>query len=658
MRPFLLALKAIPRLGLRPVLLNALYRMRLFCGYYARLNAEEALRAWPSVSLRHLWALPERKEIESLLGKDEREALRMEADEIVSGTVRLFGMLPLALRLALPGPLAHWTAYERGSVPLPFSLFPDIPAPDVKFLWEPARFGWAFTLGRAYFLTGEERYAEAFWRYAETFLDANPPYLGPHWMSAQEVALRLMAFVWANQVFANSPASTMERRARLAGAVAIHAARIPPTLIYARSQGNNHLLSEAVALFTAALALPSHPQANRWRALGWKWFHAGLQAQIDDYGEYSQHSTNYHRLMLQLALWMNTLLRTNNLRWPPASILALRRATHWLLALLDSETGRTPNLGANDGAYIFPLAACPFSDFRPVAYAAARAFLDYTLPRGVWDEMSLWFAVQTTGSKGLSLSRYVGDHIYGRDSWAYLRVAQFRSRPSHADQLHLDLWWRGLNLALDAGTYLYNAPPPWDNRLTAAEVHNTVTANHQDHFLRAGRFLYLSWFNAYRRDMLTDDPNVLQRVCGRYRNYRQGYRHTRTVTALVDGRWQVEDELLPLSIWMPAWRWYTFRLHWLFPDYVWEIREDGDGVVLRLSTPHGDIAVHCRCFHPDGAQVRFSLARAGELLAGTDDVDAWRGWASPSYGVKVPALSLALTVETNRAATFLTEFIF
>ena len=33
------------------------------------------------------------------------------------------------------------------------------------------------------------------------------------------------------------------------------------------------------------------------------------------------------------------------------------------------------------------------------------------------------------------------------------------------DQLHLDLWWRGLNIAQDAGTYLYNADPPWDNPL-------------------------------------------------------------------------------------------------------------------------------------------------------------------------------------------------
>jgi len=30
-------------------------------------------------------------------------------------------------------------------------------------------------------------------------------------------------------------------------------------------------------------------------------------------------------------------------------------------------------------------------------------------------------------------------------------------RPFQSDQLHVDLWWHGLNLARDAGTYLYTA---------------------------------------------------------------------------------------------------------------------------------------------------------------------------------------------------------
>jgi hypothetical protein len=215
-------------------------------------------------------------------------------------------------------------------------------------------------------------------------------------------------------------------------------------------------------------------------------------------------------MMLQVALWVRALTTTPKERgqagtklhkgFPRKTLDRLTAATHWLYALLDPVSGRVQNLGANDGAYIFPLTICPFADYRPLMQAAAQAFLDYQLPRGVWDEMSLWFGIPLESRKYLRTERYLGDHLYAKNSWAYLRTAQFTSRPSHADQLHLDLWWRGLNVAQDAGTYLYNAPAPWDNSLTSARVHNTVTVNGRDQFTRAGRFLYLDWFDAYRKN--------------------------------------------------------------------------------------------------------------------------------------------------------------
>jgi hypothetical protein len=150
--------------------------------------------------------------------------------------------------------------------------------------------------------------------------------------------------------------------------------------------------------------------------------------------------------MLEIALWVNALVQQPNAperssgtmrstRWPHATSDAIGRATHWLLALLDPASGSVPNLGANDGAYIFPFSVCPFDDYRPVLHSAARAFLRYDLPRGLWDEMSLWFGIPFQSKRYVQLPRYLGDHIYGQDAWAVLRIAQFSSRPSHADRL-------------------------------------------------------------------------------------------------------------------------------------------------------------------------------------------------------------------------------
>ena len=655
--------KALVQLGVQPVVLNARYRLGLATGHYRRM--EKRTGPIEHGVLRPLFTFPIAEALLSVIGDDGKAALLAEADEIVTGQVRIFGSQPVPLRFTFSEPLRHWTEYETRP-----SLLATLyaPFPDVKFIWEPARFGWAFCLGRAYHLTRAEKYAETFWHDFEIFTTGNPPYQGPNWISGQEAALRLMAFVWAAQVFAESSSSTPERKAALARSVAVHASRIIPTLVYARSQQNNHLLTEAAGLLTAGLALPEHPQSSNWCRLGWKWVNEGLHSQIDSYGEYAQHSTNYHRLMLQVVLWTNYLIRNIDFGryWPRQTKEAIVRSTHWLLAILDSDSGRTPNLGANDGAYLFPLTVCPFADYRPVLHAVARAFLDYDLPHGPWDELALWFGVPLENPKYVQLPRYLGDQLYGKDSWVYLRTAQFTTRPSHADQLHVDLWWRSLNVAQDAGTYLYNADPPWDNRLTAAQIHNTVTVNGRDQFTRAGRFLYLDWFNAYRRGSLEADPAILQRTRGRHWGYwRMGVRHARTVTAYADGHWHVRDEMLPLR--MP---WdkkpITYRLHWLLPDWAWEASMRESVFEIRLDSQYGQVTLAISA----GSQMMnneswVTLIRAGEMVfnsghgwSESQPESTIRGWVSPTYGIKVPALSLAIESKSANDVQFTSEFIF
>ncbi len=99
-------------------------------------------------------------------------------------------------------------------------------------------------------------------------------------MNGQEVALRLISFVFAWQAFSDSPKSTTERTGNLQGALAAHARRIISTLPYARSQRNNHLLSEAAGLYTAGLMLPNLPDAHRWKRTGWNLFIRGMRDQI------------------------------------------------------------------------------------------------------------------------------------------------------------------------------------------------------------------------------------------------------------------------------------------------------------------------------------------------------------------------------------------
>ena len=72
-------------------------------------------------------------------------------------------------------------------------------------------------------------------------------------MSSQEAALRILAFSFGVQLFKNSSHSNETRIHSINQTIFEHAKRIPPTLIYAQSQNNNHLLSEAAGLYTAGV---------------------------------------------------------------------------------------------------------------------------------------------------------------------------------------------------------------------------------------------------------------------------------------------------------------------------------------------------------------------------------------------------------------------
>jgi len=643
---FSLAFKAARQLGFSQVALNALYQFGLSTGHYKRSIQPPTPDQLESIAYRPLLNLPTRKEIYAVIDESGLQTLLIEADEIVSGKFRQFGGEPVEINLKPAEPLVHWTEYETGR----FTIS------DIKFTWEPARFGWAFVLGRAYTLTADEKYADAFWRYFGIFNNANPPYMGPNWTSGQEVGLRLMAFAWAGQVFAKSRHSGPARLAALAASIAIHAARIPATLPYARSQNNNHLLTEAAALYTAGLCLYEHPQAQEWLRLGQKWLAWCFKNQIDAYGEYVQHSTNYHRLMLQTALWISAL---NKREFNAEAKENLALATHWLLSLLDPQSGHAPNLGANDGALIFPLSTCEFSDFRPLAQAAARAFLGYTLPSGAWDEMSLWFGLPREESQ-MEIPRYPGDQINAKNSWGYLRAVRYKSRPSHADQLHFDLWWRGLNIAQDAGTYLYNADPPWDNQLTSTLVHNTVSVDGLEQMTRVSRFLYLDWANATSKRHFETGADFFQRNSARtYAYAKVGVRHDRTVTVFEDERWLVEDELLNTSYPGKPPLEHVYRLHWLLPDWEWEMENRASGFGLRIKSPLGWITLNVKA-EPAGLKLLPSLVRAGEIVKGdlTNRPSPTRGWFSATYAHKIPALSLGVEVQSTENIKFSTEFIF
>jgi hypothetical protein len=310
-----------------------------------------------------------------------------------------------------------------------------------------------------------------------------------------------------------------------------------------------------------------------------------------------------------------------------------------LAALVDPASGRTPNFGPNDGALILPFSQCHFSDFRPTVQAASRMFHNQDLyPAGPWDEESRWYGLHPTqtshhadSSLG-NLSTYGLHLMSSSDSWGMLRAAQFQSRPGHSDQLHLDLWRQGENLARDPGTYLYNGQSPWDNRLNTAAVHNTAIVDGQEPMQRGGRFLWLDWDQARFLNRTRSSDGQLEALSAQRDGFRRlGVTHRRTVVRAGNFLWVVIDDLLGEGA-------HDMQLSWLLPDV--DYKRSGDA--LSLAGPGQSWQIRWL-----GTPTIVGLYRAGQLIEGQKVVrdPTHLGWYAWTYAHKEPNLHWVASFE-------------
>jgi asparagine synthase (glutamine-hydrolysing) len=528
-----------------------------------------------------------------------------------------------------------------------WSQLSDDPGVDIKFIWEPSRFVMVYTLVRAYGSSRDERYAAAFWELIQSWAESNPPNTGPNWMDGQEAALRLLAWIFGYYQFSNSPFTTPERVMQFTVMVAAHAERIYKNIDYSISTHSNHTISEAFGLWLVGLLFPELKDSEKYLALGRQLLEQEATAQIFRDGIYSMYSLNYHRFILHLYL---CVIRLGELNQSPVSNLIIERVSasiNYLSQLIDPETGKMPVYGSNDGALVLPLNNCDFTDYRPLLQLGSYITRKQSLfEPGPWDEDIFWLGSekpltpdlypQGKGARGQGASSFPDGGTYllrGKNSKVILRCTDYRARPSHADQLHMDLWIHGQNIVCDAGTYLYSGEGVWRNGLAHTAVHNTVSVDHLDQMKMLTRFTWTNWSHG---KVLRHDENIWQGEHDGYRRLENPVNHKRTVMLLQDDRWLVVDQLTASQS-------HHYALQWLLCD--------GEYGVQKLALANG------LWLKPSDSKLSDSkiVIQTG-LLAGTGsfstvraDPNSTRGWRSQYYDDKEPAISIMLEAEQAQA---------
>lgn len=521
---------------------------------------------------------------------------------------------------------------------------------DVKLTWEIGRFPHAYHLARAavFFPEQRARYAAALSTQLTAFIQDNQLGRGVHWTSGQEVAIRLFAWLFARDVLLLPTPTTPDSAGLLRQAMVEGAAFIERHFDYARlAVHNNHLVAEATALFAVGALLPELPRSSAWRKRGRQILDEQADRQFYADGGYIQQSHNYHRVALQVMLWACAITRA--LRDTPTRswLRAMERSLDLLVAHQSATDGRLPNYGANDGALVSPLSCCDFSDFRPTLQAVSVLTRGERLyAPGPWDEEATWWLGPTALDAPLRPPRRrsasfptTGYHVLrGLDeaSFCTFRCGSLRDRFSQIDMLHVDVWWKGENVLVDAGSYLYNGPREWHHHFTGTACHNTIEVDGLDQMLRLRQFKVVYWTKA-RLLQFQDHPHWALAEGEHYGFRRHPGRvvHRRSVLYAKDETWVVIDRISGSGQ-------HRSRLHWLGGPYPY--RYNTDAGELTLDTAAGPFSV--RVLDGEGH------VRPGDVAAGQEGPP--RGWLSRYYGEKMSVPSLFVTSTDEVPQTFVT----
>jgi hypothetical protein len=575
------------------------------------------------------------------IAPNELVELKQHADRALIGRIRAFGRFDLDYRSPIdwhrhPVTGLRWDPARN----LTFEIGENAPQGDVKYSWEICRFPHAYYIARAaaFFPENADRWAAGLLAQFEDFVGSNPCGLGVQWTSGQEVAYRLLSWLFAYDTLLAGSAVAARAEAVIENALLTGGEWIEQHLAFSRiAVYNNHLLSEAVAMLAIGSLLPTSPNGPRWRALGYRILDEESERQFYEDGAYIQQSHNYHRVAIQNLLWASMVARAAGDRPSVNWTSALERSLDFLYAHQNPVDGRLPNYGSNDGSLPSPLTACDFSDFRPILQTVSLLVRGERLyAAGPWDEEAAWWLGTSALDAPIARSTRrtisfapTGYHVLrgGRDeaSFAAFRCGSLRDRFSQIDMLHVDVWWKGQNVLTDAGSFQYNGAKEWHNHFMSTKSHNTVVVDDRDQMVHFRQFKVLYWTEA---DLLefSDTPDTALCV-GRHRGYERypgNCNHLRSVLFVKDDVWVVADCISGQGD-------HTATVQWLCGDF--EAMYDESTTTLTLATPKGPFDVSL--YDSLGRGLRGDVVRGG--------VDPPRGWLSRYYGEKIPAPSLAVT---------------
>lgn len=423
-------------------------------------------------------------------------------------------------------------------------------AGDIKYVWEKSRFSYLYDIIR-YDYHFDNDCAEQVFNDILWWIKSNPVNMGPNYRCSQEMSLRVLNWTFALHYYRNSTKLTEEIFGQIQYAIYWHMDHIYNNIDFSRiAVRNNHAITETLALYLAGTLYPTLPKANMWKVDGKKWFEEEIAYQVYSDGTFLQYSMNYHRIVVQLLTWGIILAEKNGDRFSDVVYERAKASLSFLRTCMVEENGWLPNFGANDGALFFKLNGAHYRDYRPQLQALAAALsIDAGLNES---EDAEWYGINKKPTENMTISN--GTHSYNiggyyiirePETLTFIKCGSYKDRPLQADNLHIDIWYKGDNLLTDAGSYKYNTDEHTIRYFSGTQSHNTVMLDDNDQMLKGSRFIWYYWSECVEANLkVSDDKYVFTGSVNAFKYVKEGIVHNRTITKLKGKpEWTLRDEV-------------------------------------------------------------------------------------------------------------------
>ncbi len=531
---------------------------------------------------------------------------------------------------------------------------------NVKCVWELSRHHHLTVVATAYWLTGDDVYADLVARQLKSWWAENPFLSGVHWTNGIELGIRLISWTWIRRLLNDWPkvGDVFDTNDDALRQIWWHQSYLA-TFRSRGSSANNHVIAEAAGRLVAACAFPWYAESESWRADAAAQLGNELQANTFDSGVNRELATDYQLLVAELGLLAGVEADAAGAPLAPATWALLARSLDAAAALVD-VTGRPPRQGDGDEGRALVVdgpAAEPWPILLGVGAQTVGAMPWW--PRGAPSVAAVVVGalsgahatVEDRPSEppltfldaGLALLRTPRDgspEIWCRfdaGPHGFLSIAAH----AHADAMSVEVRYDGVDVLADPGTYCYHGEPEWRSYFRSTLAHNTIEIDGTNQSVDGGPFMWTA--HAHSEMQVAQSQEGTVQVCmGEHDGYGRldkGLSHARTVAldsnsrhlSIVDLVSTTSDHSLKIA----------FHLG---PEVSVVLR--GTVAELQWPTARGTAAAD---LHLPG-QLHWSQHHG--------ETQPVLGWYSPRFGEKVPSTTLLGTGSCDQSLELRTLLVF